>query len=553
MMRLPTSTLLLVTAGAALSLTFACSGGGDSNDNTGGTSSTATGGTGNTPGAGTGSGGTNAGSAGLPGAGGSTGGTGGSTGGTGGTPPVTGGSAGVATMGGSGGTGGTGVAGMGGTGVSGSAGTGMAGTGVTAGTGSSGGCTITPMATASMQIGTVFNVQFTTDMQGVTEAHIDFGPDTNYGFTAPVDLKAANYKTPLLGMKQNKPYHYRVTVTGGSGMCSSADQPIMTGALLNGLPKATITTPVPDKLTGGFMVSEFYGGSKKVAFILDKDLETVWAYDPKFGSGGDITRARMSYDGKWMWIAHGNVPSSMGLMKKVAIDGSSEMDVSSKFVGLNHDFTVLPDETIYFIAYGAGGAQCDDIVEYKPDGTTRTVMNMSKAFSSGACHCNAIQYSKDDDTLVVSELDHMAYVKLDRMSGSVKWVLGGGSNNQFTGDGSTWTNEHNMHMLAKDHMVFFNNGPGMGQGSVAIELQLDETAKTAKKLWSYTAMPAIANAIMGDVQRMDNGNTIVAFSTQGVVHEVDAAGTVLQTISWGTGGAIGYIIKRPTLYGPPPR
>ena len=79
------------------------------------------------------------------------------------------------------------------------------------------------------------------------------------------------------------------------------------------------------------------------------------------------------------------------------------------------------------------------------------------------------------------------------------------------------------------------------------------TAKTATKMWSYNAMPNINNVIMGDVQRMPNGNTIVAYSTQGVVHEVDSAGTLLQSLSWGTGGAIGYIIKRASLYGKPPR
>ena len=35
---------------------------------------------------------------------------------------------------------------------------------------------------------------------------------------------------------------------------------------------------------------------------------------------------------------------------------------------------------------------------------------------------------------------------------------------------------------------------------------------------------------MGDVQRLPNGNTIVGYSTKGVLHEVDAERTVLQTL-----------------------
>jgi hypothetical protein len=58
---------------------------------------------------------------------------------------------------------------------------------------------------------------------------------------------------------------------------------------------------------------------------------------------------------------------------------------------------------------------------------------------------------------------------------------------------------------------------------------------------------------MGDVQRLDNGNTIVAFSTQGVLHEIDANSAMVQQLSWGLQGAFGYVTKRKTLYGAPPR
>ena len=59
------------------------------------------------------------------------------------------------------------------------------------------------------------------------------------------------------------------------------------------------------------------------------------------------------------------------------------------------------------------------------------------------------------------------------------------------------------------------------------------------------------NDVMGDVQRLPNGNTVIAFSTKGIIHEVDADGTVLQTIQTATN--FGYMHKRPTLYGPSPR
>jgi hypothetical protein len=108
-----------------------------------------------------------------------------------------------------------------------------------------------------------------------------------------------------------------------------------------------------------------------------------------------------------------------------------------------------------------------------------------------------------------------------------------------------------VHPLSLDRFLIFNNGSG--GGSLAIEILLDLGGMSATRAWTYSAMPSIANIVMGDVQRLPNGNTIVAYSTQGVVHEVDAQSQLVQEIVWPIGGAFGYIHKRASLYGPPPR
>jgi hypothetical protein len=43
---------------------------------------------------------------------------------------------------------------------------------------------------------------------------------------------------------------------------------------------------------------------------------------------------------------------------------------------------------------------------------------------------------------------------------------------------------------------------------------------------------------------------MVAYSTKGLIVEVNSAGQVLQSM---TAANFGYIEKRPTLYGPPPK
>jgi hypothetical protein len=272
----------------------------------------------------------------------------------------------------------------------------------------------------------------------------------------------------------------------------------------------------------------------------------VWA----FNVGSDVTGAHMSFDGKYMWINSAQVPEGKTNVHRVSMDGTMDEDLSTQFKGLSHTLQVLPDESVAFFAYSGNG--CDDVKLRHPDGKVDTLYNSGTATGkSGDCHCNGIDYSATDKSLVVSELNSNKYFKVKIEDKSLVWVLGGTAPNDFTGDGATWSRQHGVHVLGVDRLLFFNNGGLGGSGSLAIELALDLTAKTAKKVWTYQASPGIANDIMGDVQRLKNGNTIVAYATKGALHEVNAQSALLQSWTWPIGGAFGYISKRKSLYGPP--
>jgi hypothetical protein len=358
-------------------------------------------------------------------------------------------------------------------------------------------------------------------------------------------------------MKASKTYHYRITATGSGGDCVSSDYTIASGALANGLPKITATTKsTASPLYGGFLITGQFvqggGTSGAPAYILDKDSEMVWAYSP----GKDVTGARMDYSGTHMWTNCAQVPQGTTCVHRISMDGVTDEDLSSKFTGLNHQLTVFQDssgqEIVAFYAYNSNG--CDDIKEYNTSsGAVKTIANSGTAQGgASACHVNNVEYSKDDDTLVFSELDNAVVVKVKRSDGSMVWILNGG---KATISGVTWKGgEHGIHVLGVDNLLIFNNNSGMsggGGGSIAIELKLNLTAKTATQPWSYKANPTIDNQVMGDVQRLSNGNTVIGYSTKGVLHEVSASSTLLQELTWPSGSSFGYIEKRATLYGPP--
>jgi hypothetical protein len=413
----------------------------------------------------------------------------------------------------------------------------------------------------SAVIGTVGIVAWSTSLRHVSRAVIDFGLDSSYGLLAPVTVSQPGFRTLLLGMKADAgPYHFRITAESSDGAhCSSADFSFDTKAAPapEELTPPVVVTHDRTALAGGFLIMAGYEANvpDDYAFILDSDGDLVWWFKPP--GFGDLTTARMSYDGQHMWIAHANVPSVEGRVGRVRLDGTEWEDLRDEFPKQHHDLTVLPDETVAYLSYAPN--ECEDLILRSPDGNNRTIINTGVAFGNPiVCHGNALQYSPWDDSFVVSDNDHAGYIKVDR-AGNIAWVLGGGENNSFdpAGDGaSTFAGNHNFHLLGVDRMLYFNNGTQGalvdGVAAVARELQLDLTAKTTKEVWSYKAAPSIYSPILGDAQRLTNGNTLVAYAT-GFVHEVDAAGKLLQELTWPKGKRFGYVTKRASLYGSPPR
>ena len=419
--------------------------------------------------------------------------------------------------------------------------------------GASGNCTFSVTSSLSTKIPTVGIVTWSTTLPAPTEAHIDFGLTAAYGMTAPVDLSSPDYRTLLLGMKPSHTYHFRVEASGIAGPCASADSTITTGPIVNGMTTITAAISGTSAAFGGFLLTgqyvKFPGASGVPAYILDADANVVWWYF----LARDASCVRMSYDGQFIWVNSVNVPSGTASVHRVSMDGLTDEDLSAEFAGLNHQLTVLPDETVVFDAYGANG--CDDIKQRSPDGTVTTIVNAQVAHGgSGACHVNAIGYSKTDDTIVFSDLQNNDLTKITR-TGATVWVLNG-VGDTFTGDG--WQGgQHGFDIRGLDDFVIFLNNDtaegGTGMGSSAIEMKLDLSTMIATRSWSYLASPTIQNSVMGDVQRLPNGNTIIAYSTAGVVEEVDANAALVQEWQWSLSATFGYIEKRATLYGPPPR
>ncbi len=425
------------------------------------------------------------------------------------------------------------------TGVGGASGTSTVGTSGTAGTAGAPPVVDGSLFTVQAQLASDVDSSAPTTVGIVTwsiasitasSAHIEFGLDTSYGMQAPVDLSEADFRTLLLGMKPASTYHFRIVASDGVTSYASDDYTIDTGAPTNAASIGSFNVAQETGRAKGFIVLSYWSGTgASVAFILDADGDIVWAYD--FAMNGGIARARMSYSGHDMWaISASNNGESL---RRVGMDGL-DMQVYDSTTG-SHDIAAVSGDLMAYLDYSVG---CNNINEIDPSGMTKLVFTASNTFGQ-MCHGNALRYSEAEDMYTYSEVG-TDVVQVDR-SGTVQWSLA-----DVAGGVSTWGGVNHGHHLLADSILIFANAGGEGNASAMIEYDL-----SGNEIDRYDSGDRSQN--LGDVQRLPNGNTLIDFSNDGIVHEIDAEGNLLVEITGaGSMNRFGYATWRPTLYGPSP-
>ncbi len=413
-----------------------------------------------------------------------------------------------------------------------------------------GDCSIIPMATLSEHIATVGIVTFTTDTT-VETAKVEFAPAAGgTTITAPVDVAAAEYRTLLLGMKPDTVYNYRVIVNDN---CTSDEQQLTTSTI-------PLTVDVPDidvtpGMSPGYYVVSITGGAEQ-NIILDGDGDIVW-YGPVateeggFGGTGGNSRAKLDFESKYMWSVAGNPAccTGSGGMNRVSMDGSEVETSFDEVDKRHHDVTALPGGVMTFLVHSG---ECSAIVERSPDGSVKTVVSdTSTLYPKGMeCHPNSIHYHVEDDSYTLGDRLASLYVKIKR-DGELVWQLGAANPKGpiFAGAG-TWDINHGHHMFMQDgklHFLLFNNGE-FGGNSIVREFELDEANMMATPTWTYDE--DLDASVLGEVQRLPNGDTMIVYTENGIIREVDSASETVGEFSL-AGCQIGYVDYRPTLYGTP--
>ena len=364
---------------------------------------------------------------------------------------------------------------------------------------------------------------------------------------APVDLSKPNYRTLLLGLKQSRNYTFHIDATRDGRTCASNEYALpQTGDFPDSRP-VTVTVAQPTKREPGFIVTSSGTFFPDSAFIIDADGDVVW-YAP---GPLNTSRAQMDYAGDNMWMVSLNMINTTGEMRTISMDGEQEQRNIPGLENSHHDLTVMPGGKVATVVWVNDQVDPEsELVVRAPDGTLSSLFRIgNNVYQSGAFHANALHYCPLDGGFTVADRNPNVFVKVSA-AGIPEWQVGGVCDGAPVGNKcfpEDWQVVHGHHWLEDGTLLAFNNGyTGLAH---VFEFSVNSTPSsfTATPIQNYEGTYSSFN--MGDVQRLPGGNTLITYSTDAMIVELDSDWNEVQTFS----ARVGYSSWRPTLYGPPTR
>lgn len=142
-------------------------------------------------------------------------------------------------------------------------------------------------------------------------------------------------------------------------------------------------------------------------------------------------------------------------------------------------------------------------------------------------HTNAIEVDQDGNLLISSRnIDEIT--KISRETGEIIWRLGGKQNQfTFTNDNG-FSAQHDIRRLINGNITLFDNGNrNTPQASRAVEYQINENAREVTRVWQYPDPidESLYAPFMGNIQRLDNGHSMIGWGAIPKISEVQPDGT----------------------------
>ncbi|MGH9514435.1 MAG: aryl-sulfate sulfotransferase [Terriglobales bacterium] len=340
-----------------------------------------------------------------------------------------------------------------------------------------------------------------------SSASVEFGPDTNYGFTTSAVVATAPTVSILVaGMKQNSTYHMRAVVRRADGSkYLDDDQVFQTGAAPAGrIPVMAVTLPSGVTPTPGIELVSLNPppnnpGNFLRVVALNPVGELIWYYDfdERLGTAQPI---KLLPNGHFLLVLFGGTSGPGGLVREIDLAGKTihEFTVNQlndwllkagytwKANAIHHDIEALPNGHLLVLVNtrkqftnlpghrGVTSVLGDAIVDldpnYKPAWAWSSFdhldVNRDPMLFPDWTHANTIAYSADDGNIVLSLRNQSWIIKIDYAKGAGKgdvvWRLG------YQGDFTLLDSTSPADWFFAQHYANFFYGQSGGQSRLAV-------------------------------------------------------------------------------------
>lgn len=306
------------------------------------------------------------------------------------------------------------------------------------------------------------------------------------------------------------------------------------------IPRYSVMTSPADTGEGYFFVAPFYWTSAVVGsylLILDQTGELVYyqpaandqiAFDFKLQPNGLLSYYSQRDAAYYLMDSHYRV------VDQYTAGEGYEADL--------HDFQILPNGNALLMIYDSEAVDMSKIIKGgKKDATVTGLviqeMDPSKnvifewrswdhfplidstadltAEKIDAVHGNSLALTNDGNLLLSSR--NMGEInKIDLHTGAILWWLGGKKNMfRFIGDAQPFAFQHDARQLPNGNITVFDNHADAAKHDTApsrgVEYSIDETNRTATKVWEFSLNPPVFVTYMGNTQRLADGNTVLSW------------------------------------------
>lgn len=388
-----------------------------------------------------------------------------------------------------------------------------------------------------------------------------------------------------LGLAPSTAYSVRVEVRGLAGADTSAPIAVTTGSLpdvLRGLHLEVSGTPSP----GYTLLTPVVFGDPSNGYVLAFDSSGTLAWYREFDGDGWTVEAKQQGNGDitvYVGASYGFQPSA-GRYVEVRPNGEQArtFQVEPPSYTDPHELLLTFRDSMLVAAHllgydvrqvdlsALGGSAQSLLAEHFIERQTTSGGREFQWF--GADHYTASDWPVFDPNQ--PDLDHPSalalaldgnYVvsfqaldevaKIDALTGAFVWRLGG-RHNQFTfldDPEGGFQGQHCVRVLDDGHVLLLDNRlRSTPPAARAVEYALDTLTMTARLVWEYRPNPLVVSPVMGSVQRLANGNTVVGFAIPGRVDEVDPSGHLVAQARLLTGDGVPVEFYRalrvPSLY-----